>query len=147
MTPQQPPKTGNGISSLLSFLLKILLLLLVLSLYPLYRLTAVSRLFAKALTSDASFHQFLDYTMRLTTWAGLPIKGSYGAWKETLGKDPRFTGFPHVVDLLLTAKYAGQPLTLEAKQEILSIVKETRKQCFAPLSLVQKIRFRLIEKL
>lgn len=145
LTPQQPPKTGNGISSLLSFLLKILLLLLVLSLYPLYRLTAVSRLFAKALTSDASFHQFLDYTMRLTTWAGLPMKGSYGTWKETLGKDPRFTGFPRVVDLLLTAKYAGQPLTLEAKQEILSIVKESRKQCLAPLSLVQKIRFRLIE--
>ena len=147
LTPQQPPKAGNGISSLLTFLLKILLLLLVLSLYPLYRLTAVSRLFAKATTSDEAFHQFLDYMMKLTTWAGLPMKGSYRSWKATLGNDPRFAHFPRIVDLLLKAKYAGQPLTKEEKQEILSIVKESRKQCLASLSWSQKIRFRLIEKL
>ena len=147
LTPQQPPKTGNGISSLLSFLFKLLLLLVVLSLYPLYRLTEVSRLFSKAATSDKAFHQFLEYVMKLTTWAGLPMQGSYETWKKALGKDTRFAGFPRLVDLLVTAKYAGKPLTKEAKQEILSIVKESRKRCLASLSWSQKIRFRLMEKL
>ncbi len=147
LTPKGVPQGNSNAFSWLLPLLKILLLLVLLSMYPLYRLTAISRLFAKASTSDANWQDFLSYMTRLTTWAGHPLQGSYGAWKEILGNDARFADFPRLIDALLAAKYSGQPLTAEEKQSLVTIVADARKQCLKGLGFVGQVRFRLWEKL
>ena len=122
-------------------LLTILLMLALLSAYPLYRMTAASRLLAKALTDDAHFKGLIAYTDRLSHWAGLPTRGSYEDRKSALTKDPRFASFALMLDLLVTARFSGKPLTESEKTDILAIVREARKQCLKGLSLTEKGKF------
>ena len=122
-------------------LLAVLLVLALLSAYPLYRMTAASRLLAKALTDDAHFKGLIAYTERLSHWAGLPTRGSYEDRKSALTKDPRFAPFALMLDLLVTARFSGKPLTESEKADILAIVKEARKQCLKGLSPMEKVKF------
>lgn len=141
--PLSQPRTPDAPVSrpLLPMLLTVLLMLALLSAYPLYRMTAASRLLAKALTDDAHFKSLIAYTERLSRWAGLPIRGSYEDRKSALTKDPRFAPFALMLDLLVTARFSGKPLTESEKADILAIVKEARKQCLKGLSLTEKGKF------
>lgn len=141
--PLSQPRTPDAPVSrpLLPMLLTILLMLALLSAYPLYRMTAASRLLAKALTDDAHFKGLITYTDRLSHWAGLPTRGSYEDRKSALTKDPRFASFALMLDLLVTARFSGKPLTESEKADILAIVREARKQCLKGLSLTEKGKF------
>ena len=143
----QPPLSQPGTPDvpvsrpLLPMLLTVLLVLALLSAYPLYRMTAASRLLAKALTDDAHFKGLIAYTERLSRWAGLPTRGSYEDRKSALTKDPRFAPFALMLDLLVTARFSGKPLTESEKSDILAIVREARKQCLKGLSQMEKVKF------
>ena len=141
--PLSQPRTPDAPVSrpLLPMLLTILLMLALLSAYPLYRMTAASRLLAKALTDDAHFKGLIAYTDRLSHWAGLPTRGSYEDRKSALTKDPRFASFALMLDLLVTARFSGKPLTESEKTDIFAIVREARKQCLKGLSLTEKGKF------
>lgn len=141
--PLSQPKTPDAPVSrpLLPILLAFLLMLALLSAYPLYRMTAASRLLAKALTDDAHFKGLIAYTERLSRWAGLPTRGSYEDRKSALTKDPRFAPFARMLDLLVTARFSGKPLTESEKTDILAIVRKTRKQCLGELSPMEKAKF------
>ncbi len=141
--PLSQPRTPDAPVSrpLLPMLLAFLLMLALLSAYPLYRMTSASRLLAKALTDDAHFKGLIAYTERLSRWAGLPTRGSYEDRKSALTKDPRFAPFALMLDLLVTARFSGKPLTESEKTDILAIVKKTRKQCLRGLSLTEKGKF------
>ena len=141
--PLSQPRTPDAPVSrqLLPMLLAVLLVLALLSAYPLYRMTAASRLLAKALTDDAHFKGLIAYTDRLSHWAGLPTRGSYEDRKSALTKDPRFAPFALMLDLLVTARFSGKPLTESEKADILAIVREARKQCLKGLSLTEKGKF------
>lgn len=141
--PLSQPRTPDAPVSrpLLPMLLTILLMLALLSAYPLYRMTAASRLLAKALTDDAHFKGLIAYTDRLSHWAGLPTRGSYEDRKSALTKDPRFASFALMLDLLVTARFSGKLLTESEKADILGIVRESRKQCLKGLSLTEKGKF------
>lgn len=141
--PLSQPRTPDAPVSrpLLPILLAFLLMLALLSAYPLYRMTAAPRLLAKTLTDDAHFKGLIAYTERLSRWAGLPIRGSYEDRKSAFAKDTRFAGFPHMLDHLVTARFSGQPLTEREKADILTIVKEARKNCVARLSWIGKVKF------
>lgn len=122
-------------------LLAFLLVLALLSAYPLYRMTAASRLLAKALTDDAHFKGLITYTERLSHWAGLPTRGSYEDRKSAYAKDPRFADFVPMLTRLVAARFSGKPLTNEEKKIILSIVKQTRARCLSGLSTWEKWKF------
>lgn len=141
--PLSQPRTPDAPVSrpLLPMLLAVLLVLALLSAYPLYRMTAASRLLAKALSDDAHFKGLITYTDRLSHWAGLPTRGSYEDRKSAFAKDTRFAGFPLMLDHLVTARFSGQPLTEREKADILTIVKEARKNCVARLSWIGKVKF------
>lgn len=141
--PLSQPRTPDApvSRSLLPMLLAFLLMLALLSAYPLYRMTSASRLLAKALTDDAHFKGLIAYTERLSRWAGLPTRGSYEDRKSALTKDPRFAPFALILDLLVTARFSGKPLTESEKTDILAIVRKTRKQCLGELSPMEKAKF------
>lgn len=141
--PLSQPRTPDAPVSrpLLPILLAFLLMLALLSAYPLYRMTAAPRLLAKALTDDAHFKSLITYAGRLSRWAGLPTRGSYEDRKSAFAKDPRFAPFALMLDLLVTARFSGKPLTESEKAHILTIVKKTRKQCLKGLSLTEKGKF------
>lgn len=141
--PLSQPRTPEAPASrsLLPMLLTFLLLLALLSAYPIYRMTAASRLLAKALADDVHFKATITYADRLARWAQLPTHGSYESRKSAFAKDPRFAPFSRMLDLLVTARFAGQPLTVDEKKGILAIVKKTRTQCLAGLSWMEKVKF------
>ena len=142
--PLSQPRTPDAPVSrpLLPMLLAFLLVLALLSAYPLYRMTAASRLLAKALTDDAHFKGLIAYTDRLSLWAGLPTRGSYEGRKSAYAKDPRFADFVPMLTRLVAARFSGKPLTNEEKKIILSLVKQTRTRCLADLSTWEKWKFR-----
>ena len=141
--PLSQPRTPDAPVSrpLLPMLLTVLLVLALLSAYPLYRMTAASRLLAKALTDDAHFKGLIAYTDRLSLWAGLPTRGSYEDRKSAYAKDPRFADFVPMLTRLVAARFSGKPLTNEEKKIILSIVKQTRARCLSGLSTWEKWKF------
>lgn len=141
--PLSQPRTPDAPVSrpLLPLLLSVLLVLALLSVYPLCRMTAASRLFAKALTDDTHFKRLITYTDHLTRWAGLPSRGSYEDRKSAYAKDPRFAGFVSMLSRLIAARFSGKPLTKEEKKIILSLVKQTRARCLSGLSTWEKWKF------
>ena len=46
-----------------------------------------------------------------------------------------------MLDLLVTARFSGKPLTESEKADILAIVRKTRKQCLRGLSLTERGKF------
>lgn len=147
LRPQTPLPTVAATSSLLALIGKLLLLLLLICLYPLYRLWSIHHLFRRALQDETGFHHLLTYSQKLTTWAGHPLQGSYEEWKQSLAKDPRFAGYPSLIDTLIEAKYSGTPLSLEEKETICITIRESRQKCLEGLALKKKLDFWLIKKM
>lgn len=142
---QQNPVEGKKSFPKILFLL--LLIPLLLSGFLVFRLTEVSRIFKNGTSGKEGFNRLLDYMDRLSSYAGLPQKGSYEERKAAFQKDPRFQGWDHLLDLLVKARWSGKPLDREEKEEVLSLIVKAREKCLASMTWGEKLRFLFIYKL
>lgn len=142
---QQNPVEGTKPFPKILFLL--LLIPLLLSGFLVFRLTEVSRIFKNGTSGKEGFNRLLDYMDRLSSYAGLPPKGSYEERKAAFRMDPRFQGWDHLLDLLVKARWSGKPLDREEKEEVLSLIVKAREKCLASMTWGEKLRFLFIHKL
>lgn len=142
---QQNPVEGKKSFPKILFLL--LLIPLLLSGFLIFRLTEVSRIFKNGTSGKEGFNRLLDYMDRLSSYAGLPQKGSYEERKAAFRMDPRFQGWDHLLDLLVKARWSGNPLDREEKEEVLSLIVKARKACLSSMTWGEKLRFLFIHKL
>lgn len=142
---QQNPVEGTKPFPKILFLL--LLIPLLLSGFLVFRLTEVSRIFKNGTSGKEGFNRLLDYMDRLSSYAGLPQKGSYKERKAAFRMDPRFQGWDHLLDLLVKARWSGKPLDREEKEEVLSLIVKAREKCLASMTWGEKLRFLFIHKL
>lgn len=142
---QQNPVEGTKSFPKILFLL--LLIPLLLAGFLVFRLTEVSRIFKNGTSGKEGFNRLLDYMDRLSSYAGLPPKGSYEKRKAAFQKDRRFQGWDHLLDLLVKARWSGKPLDREEKEEVLSLIMKARKACLSSMTWGEKLRFLFIHKL
>ena len=142
---QQNPVEGTKPFPKILFLL--LLIPLLLAGFLIFRLTEVSRIFKNGTSGKEGFNRLLDYMDRLSSYAGLPQKGSYEERKAAFQKDRRFQGWDHLLDLLVKARWSGNPLDREEKEEVLSLIVKAREKCLASMTWGEKLRFLFIHKL
>lgn len=142
---QQNPVEGKKSFPKILFLL--LLIPLLLSGFLVFRLTEVSRIFKNGTSGKEGFNRLLDYMDRLSSYAGLPQKGSYEERKAAFRMDQRFQGWDHLLDLLVKARWSGKPLDREEKEEVLSLIVKAREKCLASMKWGEKLRFLFIHKL
>lgn len=142
---QQNPVEGKKSFPKILFLL--LLIPLLLAGFLVFRLTEVSRIFKNGTSGKEGFNRLLDYMDRLSSYAGLPPKGSYEERKAAFQKDQRFQGWDHLLDLLVKARWSGNPLDREEKEEVLSLIVKAREKCLASMTWGEKLRFLFIHKL
>lgn len=142
---QQSPVEGTKPFPKILFLL--LLIPLLLAGFLVFRLTEVSRIFKNGTSGKEGFNRLLDYMDRLSSYAGLPPKGSYEKRKAAFQKDRRFQGWDHLLDLLVKARWSGKPLDREEKEEVLSLIMKARKACLSSMTWGEKLRFLFIHKL
>lgn len=142
---QQSPVEGTRPFPKILFLL--LLIPLLLSGFLVFRLTEVSRIFKNGTSGKEGFNRLLDYMDRLSSYAGLPPKGSYEERKAAFRMDQRFQGWDHLLDLLVKARWSGKPLDREEKEEVLSLIVKVREKCLASMTWGEKLRFLFIHKL
>lgn len=142
---QQNPVEGTKPFPKILFLF--LLIPLLLAGFLVFRLTEVSRIFKNGTSGKEGFNRLLDYMDRLSSYAGLPQKGSYEERKAAFQKDKRFQGWDHLLDLLVKARWSGKPLDREEKEEVLSLIVKARKACLASMKWGEKLRFLFIHKL
>lgn len=142
---QQNPVEGKKSFPKILFLL--LLIPLLLSGFLVFRLTEVSRIFKNGTSGKEGFNRLLDYMDRLSSYAGLPPKGSYEERKAAFRMDQRFQGWDHLLDLLVKARWSGKPLDREEKEEVLSLIVKAREKCLASMKWGEKLRFLFIHKL
>lgn len=148
----QPPRLNQqnpveGKKSFPKILFLLLLIPLLLSGFLVFRLTKVSRIFKNGTSGKEGFNRLLDYMDRLSSYAGLPQKGSYEERKAAFRMDPRFQGWDHLLDLLVKARWSGKPLDREEKEEVLSLIVKAREKCLASMTWGEKLRFLFIHKL
>lgn len=142
---QQNPVEGKKSFPKILFLL--LLIPLLLAGLLVFRLTEVRRIFKNGTSGKEGFNRLLDYMDRLSSYAGLPQKGSYEERKAAFQKDRRFQGWDHLLDLLVKARWSGKPLDREEKEEVLSLIVKARKACLSSMTWEEKLRFLFIHKL
>lgn len=142
---QQTPVEGTKPFPKILFLL--LLIPLLLAGFLVFRLTEVRRIFKNGTSGKEGFNRLLDYMDRLSSYAGLPPKGSYEERKAAFRMDPRFQGWDHLLDLLVKARWSGKPLDREEKEEVLSLIVKAREKCLASMKWGEKLRFLFIYKL
>lgn len=142
---QQNPVEGKKSFPKILFLL--LLIPLLLSGFLVFRLTEVRRIFKNGTSGKEGFNRLLDYMDRLSSYAGLPQKGSYEERKAAFRMDKRFQGWDHLLDLLVKARWSGKPLDREEKEEVLSLIVKARKACLSSMTWGEKLRFLFIHKL
>lgn len=142
---QQSPVEGTKPFPKILFLL--LLIPLLLAGLLVFRLTEVRRIFKNGTSGKEGFNRLLDYMDRLSSYAGLPQKGSYEERKAAFQKDQRFQGWDHLLDLLVKARWSGKPLDREEKEEVLSLIVKARKACLSSMTWGEKLRFLFIHKL
>lgn len=142
---QQNPVEGTRPFPKILFLF--LLIPLLLAGFLIFRLTEVRRIFKNGTSGKEGFNRLLDYMDRLSSYAGLPQKGSYEERKAAFQKDRRFQGWDHLLDLLVKARWSGKPLDREEKEEVLSLIVKAREQCLASMTWGEKLRFLFIHKL
>lgn len=142
---QQNPVEGKKSFPKILFLL--LLIPLLLAGLLVFRLTEVRRIFKNGTSGKEGFNRLLDYMDRLSSYAGLPPKGSYEERKAAFQKDQRFQGWDHLLDLLVKARWSGTPLDREEKEEVLSLIVKAREKCLASMTWGEKLRFLFIHKL
>lgn len=142
---QQNPLEGTKPFPKILFLF--LLIPLLLAGFLVFRLTEVRRIFKNGTSGKEGFNRLLDYMDRLSSYAGLPQKGSYEERKAAFQRDQRFQGWDHLLDLLVKARWSGNPLDREEKEEVLSLIVKARKACLASMKWEEKLRFLFIHKL
>lgn len=142
---QQNPVEGTKPFPKILFLL--LLIPLLLAGFLMFRLTEVRRIFKNGTSGKEGFNRLLDYMDRLSSYAGLPQKGSYEERKAAFRMDQRFQGWDHLLDLLVKARWSGKPLDREEKEEVLSLIVKAREKCLASMTWEEKLRFLFIHKL
>lgn len=142
---QQNPVEGTKPFPKILFLL--LLIPLLLAGFLMFRLTEVRRIFKNGTSGKEGFNRLLDYMDRLSSYAGLPQKGSYEERKAAFRMDQRFQGWDHLLDLLVKARWSGKPLDREEKEEVLSLIVKAREKCLASMTWGEKLRFLFIHKL
>lgn len=142
---QQSPLEGTKPFPKILFLL--LLIPLLLAGFLVFRLTEVRRIFKNGAARKEGFNRLLDYMDRLSSYAGLPQKGSYEERKAAFRMDKRFQGWDHLLDLLVKARWSGKPLDREEKEEVLSLIVKARKACLSSMTWGEKLRFLFIHKL
>lgn len=142
---QQSPVEGTKPFPKILFLF--LLIPLLLAGFLVFRLTEVRRIFKNGTSGKEGFNRLLDYMDRLSSYAGLPQKGSYEERKAAFRMDPRFQGWDHLLDLLVKARWSGKPLDREEKEEVLSLIVKARKACLSSMTWGEKLRFLFIHKL
>lgn len=142
---QQNPVEGTRPFPKILFLF--LLIPLLLAGFLIFRLTEVRRIFKNGTSGKEGFNRLLDYMDRLSSYAGLPQKGSYEERKAAFQKDQRFQGWDHLLDLLVKARWSGKPLDREEKEEVLSLIVKAREKCLASMTWGEKLRFLFIHKL
>lgn len=142
---QQNPVEGKKSFPKILFLL--LLIPLLLAGFLVFRLTEVRRIFKNGTSGKEGFNRLLDYMDRLSSYAGLPPKGSYEERKAAFQKDRRFQGWDHLLDLLVKARWSGKPLDREEKEEVLFLIVKAREKCLASMKWGEKLRFLFIHKL
>lgn len=148
----QPPQLNQqnpveGTKSFPKILFLLLLIPLLLAGFLIFRLTEVRRIFKNGTSGKEGFNRLLDYMDRLSSYAGLPQKGSYEERKAAFQRDQRFQGWDHLLDLLVKARWSGNPLDREEKEEVLSLIVKARKACLASMKWEEKLRFLFIHKL
>lgn len=148
----QPPRLNQqnpveGKKSFPKILFLLLLIPLLLAGFLVFRLTEVRRMFKNGTSGKEGFNRLLDYMDRLSSYAGLPQKGSYEERKAAFRMDPRFQGWDHLLDLLVKARWSGNPLAREEKEEVLSLIVKARKACLSSMTWGEKLRFLFIHKL
>lgn len=148
----QPPRLNQqnpveGKKSFPKILFLFLLIPLLLAGFLVFRLTEVSRIFKNGAAGKEGFNRLLDYMDRLSSYAGLPPKGSYEERKAAFQKDQRFQGWDHLLDVLVKARWSGKPLDREEKEEVLSLIVKAREKCLASMTWGEKLRFLFIHKL
>lgn len=148
----QPPRLNQqspveGAKSFPKILFLLLLIPLLLAGFLVFRLTEVSRIFKNGTSGKEGFNRLLDYMDRLSSYAGLPPKGSYEERKAAFRRDKRFQGWDHLLDLLVKARWSGNPLDREEKEEVLSLIVKAREKCLASMKWEEKLRFLFIHKL
>lgn len=142
---QQSPVEGTKPFPKILFLL--LLIPLLLAGLLVFRLTEVRRIFKNGTSGKEGFNRLLDYMDRLSSYAGLPQKGSYEERKAAFQKDQRFQGWDHLLDVLVKARWSGNPLDREEKEEVLSLIVKARGKCLASMTWGEKLLFLFIHKL
>lgn len=142
---QQNPVEGTRPFPKILFLF--LLIPLLLAGFLIFRLTEVRRIFRNGTSGKEGFNRLLDYMDRLSSYTGLPQKGSYEERKAAFRMDPRFQGWDHLMDLLVKARWSGNPLDREEKKEVLSLIVKAREKCLASMTWGEKLRFLFIYKL
>ena len=142
---QQTPVEGKKSFPKILFLL--LLIPLLLAGFLVFRLTEVRRIFKNGTSGKEGFNRLLDYMDRLSSYAGLPPKGSYEERKAAFRRDQRFQGWDHLLDLLVKARWSGKPLDRGEKEEVLSLIVKARKACLSSMTWGEKLRFLFIHKL
>nr|WP_302684932.1 transglutaminase domain-containing protein [uncultured Dialister sp.] len=148
----QPPQLNQqnpveGKKSFPKILFLFLLIPLLLAGFLIFRLTEVRRIFKNGTSGKEGFNRLLDYMDRLSSYAGLPPKGSYEERKAAFQKDRRFQGWDHLLDLLVKARWSGNPLDREEKEEVLSLIVKAREKCLASMKWGEKLCFLFIHKL
>lgn len=148
----QPPRLNQqnpveGKKSFPKILFLFLLIPLLLAGFLVFRLTEVRRIFKNGTSGKEGFNRLLDYMDRLSSYAGLPQKGSYEERKAAFQKDQRFQGWDHLLDLLVKARWSGNPLSRKEKEEVLSLIVKAREKCLASMTWGEKLRFLFIHKL
>lgn len=142
---QQNPVEGTRPFPKILFLF--LLIPLLLAGFLIFRLTEVRRIFRNGTSGKEGFNRLLDYMDRLSSYTGLPQKGSYEERKAAFRMDQRFQGWDHLMDLLVKARWSGNPLDREEKKEVLSLIVKAREKCLASMTWGEKLRFLFIHKL
>lgn len=142
---QQNPVEGTRPFPKILFLF--LLIPLLLAGFLVFRLTEVRRIFKNGAAGREGFNRLLDYMDRLSSYAGLPQKGSYEERKAAFRMDQRFQEWDHLLDLLVKARWSGKPLDREEKEEVLSLIVKAREKCLASMKWGEKLRFLFIHKL
>ena len=148
----QPPQLNQqnpveGKKSFPKILFLFLLIPFLLAGFLIFRLTEVRRIFKNGAAGREGFNRLLDYMDRLSSYAGLPQKGSYEERKAAFRRDQRFQGWDHLLDLLVKARWSGKPLDREEKEEVLSLIVKAREKCLASMKWREKLRFLFIHKL
>lgn len=148
----QPPQLNQqnpveGKKSFPKILFLFLLIPLLLAGFLMFRLTEVHRIFKNGTSGKEGFNRLLDYMDRLSSYAGLPPKGSYEERKAAFRRDQRFQGWDHLLDLLVKARWSGKPLDRGEKEEVLSLIVKARKACLSSMTWGEKLRFLFIHKL